>query len=68
MNKYAKVENFINILGRLNPEVQFKIDDIDSIAVKGRNPRYLKLPRGYEYDVKLKAITNNGSKFNIIHE
>lgn len=68
MNKYAKVENFINILGRLNPEVQFKIDDIDSIAVKGRNPRYLKLPRDYEYDVKLKAITNNGIKFNIIHE
>ena len=68
MNKYAKVENFINILGRLNPEVQFKIDDIDSIDVKGRNPRYLKLPRGYEYDVKLKAITNNGIKFNIIHE
>ena len=68
MNKYAKVENFINILGRLNPEVQFKIDDIDSRAVKGRNPRYLKLPRGYEYDVKLKAITNNGIKFNIIHE
>lgn len=68
MNKYEKVENFINILGRLNPEVQFKIDDIDSIAVKGRNPRYLKLPRGYEYDVKLKAITNNGIKFNVIHE
>ncbi len=68
MNKYAKVENFINILGRLNPEVQFKIDDIDSIAVKGRNPRYLKLPRGYEYDAKLKAITNNGIKFNVIHE
>ena len=33
MNKYAEVENFINILGRLNPEVQFKIEDIDSIAV-----------------------------------
>ena len=68
MNKYAKVESFINILGRLNPEVQFKIENIDSIAVKGRNPRYLKLPRGYEYNVKLKAITNNSIKFNVTHK
>ena len=35
MNKYAEVENFINILGRLNPEVQFKIEDIDSIEWHG---------------------------------
>ena len=45
-----------------------RIENIDSIAVKGRNPRYLKLPRGYEYNVKLKAITNNSIKFNVIHK
>ena len=43
-NKFAKVESFIGVLTDLNPKGQFKIEDENTIAIKGVAPQYLKLP------------------------
>lgn len=50
MNEYARVESFNATLMDLNPRGQLKIDDVDTIAIKGIEPKYLKLLSGYKYD------------------
>lgn len=67
MNNYARVESFIAVLSDLNPRGQFKIEDANTVAMKGIAPQYLKLPSGYKYNAQSKAITNSrGNNFKVI--
>lgn len=67
MNKYARVESFNAVLSDLNPRGQFKIEDADTIAIKGIAPQYLKLPSGYKYNAQTKTISNcRGNDFKVI--
>ncbi len=68
-NKFAKVESFIGVLTDLNPKGQFKIEDENTIAIKGVAPQYLKLPSGYRYDTRRKSITNGrNNEFMVIRQ
>lgn len=67
MNEYARVESFNAVLGELNPRGQFKVGDVDTIAIKGIAPQYLRLPSGYRYDSQKKAITSSrGNNFKVV--
>lgn len=67
MNKYARVESFNAVLSELNPRGQFKIEDVDIIAIKGIAPQYLKLPSGYKYNTQTKMITScRGNDFKVV--
>ena len=67
MNEYARVESFNAVLGDLNPRAQFKVEDVDTIAIKGIAPQYLKLPSGYKYNAQTKTITGcRGNDFKVV--
>ena len=67
MNEYARAESFNATLMDLNPRGQFKIADVDTIAIKGIAPQYLKLPSGYKYDSQKKAIVSSrGNNFKVV--
>ena len=68
-NKFAKVESFIGVLTDLNPKGQFKIEDENTIAIKGVAPQYLNLPLGYRYDTRRKSFTNDrNNEFMVIRQ